>query len=84
MTATLTPSNFSIAHKVTLGADLERSFHSTVGVFYNGYSGGPYSYMIDGDANADGVGFNDIDVRTEELCGHHAGRSRGSGPSSTA
>ena len=24
-------------------------------MFYNGYSGGPYSYMIDGDANADGL-----------------------------
>jgi hypothetical protein len=24
-------------------------------VFYNGYSGGPFSYIIDGDANADGL-----------------------------
>jgi hypothetical protein len=52
---TLTTSNFSAAHKVTLGVILNAPLHTVVGVFYNGYSGGPYSYMIDGDANADGL-----------------------------
>ena len=51
----LTTSNFSVAHKVTLGLVMNAPAHTIVGVFYNGYSGGPYSYMIDGDANADGL-----------------------------
>ena len=42
----LTTSNFSIKHKVTLGLVMNAPAHTTVGVFYNGYSGGPYSYMM--------------------------------------
>ena len=61
---TLTTSSFSAAHKVTLGMVLNAPLHLQVGVFYNGFSGGPYSYMIEGDANADGQGLiglgNDI------------------------
>ena len=51
----LTPSNFSVRHKITAGAVIEAPLHVTLGVFYNGYSGGPFSYIIDGDANADGL-----------------------------
>lgn len=29
-------------------------------MFYNGFSGHPFTYMIAGDANADGIGENDI------------------------
>jgi hypothetical protein len=51
----LTPSNFSVRHKVTLGAVIPAPLHTQLGVFYNGYSGGPFSYIVFGDANADGL-----------------------------
>ncbi|HUR06458.1 MAG TPA: TonB-dependent receptor, partial [Nonomuraea sp.] len=51
----LTPSNFSVRHKITLGVVMQAPLHFQLGVFYNGYSGGPFSYIIDGDANADGL-----------------------------
>jgi hypothetical protein len=50
----VTTSNFSTGHKVTLGMVWNAPLRFVVGVFYNGYSGGPYSYIIEGDANADG------------------------------
>jgi hypothetical protein len=56
----LTTSNFEAVHKITAGgvADLPLGFH--LGVFYNGLSGFPLTYMVEGDANADGIGSNDI------------------------
>jgi hypothetical protein len=50
----LTTSNFSAGNKVTLGMVWNAPLRFVVGVFYNGYSGGPYSYIVEGDANADG------------------------------
>jgi hypothetical protein len=52
---TLRTSNFSVAHKITFGMVAEAPFRVRVGVFYNGYSGRPYTYMLRGDANADGL-----------------------------
>lgn len=57
---TLTTSNFSVAHKITLGVVAEAPLHIRVGLFYNGSSGRPYTYMIHGDANADGLELRDI------------------------
>jgi hypothetical protein len=51
----LTQSTFSVAHKITLGAVVSVPLALRVGLFYNGYSGRPYTYMADGDANADGL-----------------------------
>ena len=51
-------SRFEARHKVTVGA-IASLLHFHLGLFYNGYSGQPYTYMVDGDANADGF-FNDI------------------------
>jgi hypothetical protein len=52
---TLTTSNFSVRHKITLGVVTQAPLHVQMGVFYNGYSGLPFSYIVDGDANADGL-----------------------------
>lgn len=57
----LTTSNFSRSHKVTFGAVVNVPLHIVVGVFYNGYSGKPYTYMIEGDANADGLTMAGLD-----------------------
>ncbi len=44
------------------------------GLFYNGYTGQPYTYLVDGDANADGLSFGNDTVYVPEECrGHHAG-----------
>jgi hypothetical protein len=53
----LTTSDFSAPHKVTLGVIMNAPLQFQVGVFYNGYSGLPYSYVVEGDANADGLEF---------------------------
>ena len=56
----LTTSNFSVAHKVTLGVIADAPLHTRAGLFYNGYSGRPYTYMVHGDANADGLSFVEL------------------------
>jgi hypothetical protein len=56
----LTTSNFSVAHKITLGMVAEAPLHIRMGLFYNGYSGRPYTYMVHGDANADGLTMVDL------------------------
>jgi hypothetical protein len=56
----LTTSNFSVANKITLGLIAEAPLHIRVGAFYNGYSGRPFTYMVRGDANADGLELIDI------------------------
>jgi len=37
-----------------------RGLATTIGLFYNGLSGRPYSYIIDGDVNGDGLADNDL------------------------
>jgi carboxypeptidase family protein/TonB-dependent receptor-like protein len=56
----LTTSNFSVAHKITLGVTANAPWHTGLGLFYNGFSGRPYTYMVHGDANADGLSFVDV------------------------
>ena len=59
----VTTSRFEARHKITIGATTGVPFGFQLGVFYNGYSGQPYTYLVDGDANADGsnsFGGNDI------------------------
>jgi hypothetical protein len=55
----MSASSFESRHKITLGAVADLPLRFRLGVFYNGYSGHPYTYMVDGDANADGLGLND-------------------------
>lgn len=56
----LATSNFEAVHKITLGGVVDLPARFRLGVFYNGFSGHPFTYLIDGDANADGVFGNDI------------------------
>jgi hypothetical protein len=55
----LTASSFESRHKVTIGAVADLPLRFQVGLFYNGYSGYPYTYTVSGDVNADGFGLND-------------------------
>jgi hypothetical protein len=64
----LAPSAWSVPHKLTLVATLNLRAGFRLGLFYTGVSGRPYTYVVEGDANADGfgkpldfaAGFNDI------------------------
>jgi hypothetical protein len=55
----LAASNFEAEHKVTLGGSVDLPQRFRLGVFYNGFSGNPFTYLVFGDANADGMAFND-------------------------
>lgn len=50
----LSTSRFEARHKVTIGGTMTLPLGFRAGVFYNGYSGQPYTYLVLGDANADG------------------------------
>jgi hypothetical protein len=50
----LSTSRFEARHKVTIGGTMNLPLGFRAGVFYNGYSGQPYTYLVLGDANADG------------------------------
>jgi hypothetical protein len=56
----LTTSNFEAVHKITLGGVVDLPARLRLGLFYNGRSGTPFTYLVDGDPNADANGFNDI------------------------
>ena len=56
----LTTSTFSVRHKITLGVIAEAPLRIRAGLFYVGSSGRPYTYMISGDANADGLSLVDL------------------------
>jgi hypothetical protein len=56
----LATSLFEAVHKITLGGVVDLPARFRLGVFYNGVSGYPLTYLIDGDPNADGIGENDI------------------------
>ena len=49
----ITTSRFEARHKITLSAVTSLPLRFQFGVFYNGYSGQPYTYLVSGDANAD-------------------------------
>jgi hypothetical protein len=51
----LTPSSFSVRHKITLGVIADAPLRIRAGLFYVGFSGRPFTYMVHGDANADGA-----------------------------
>ena len=52
----LRPSFFETPHKVSVAATLELPYQVQFSLLYQGASQPPYSYVIDGDANADGIG----------------------------
>ncbi len=61
----LTTSTFSRPHRVVLSGTVNLPADFEFSLIYSGVSGSPYGYVINGDANADGVGgtnreFNDL------------------------
>jgi hypothetical protein len=52
----LRPSFFETPHKVSVAATLELPYRVQLSLLYQGASQPPYTYVIDGDANADGIG----------------------------
>jgi hypothetical protein len=46
---------YSVPHKITLVGALDLPYRFQLSLFYNGFSGAPYTYRITGDANADGL-----------------------------
>ncbi len=61
----LTTSTFSRPHRVVLSGSVNLPGDFDFSLIYSGVSGSPYGYVINGDANADGVGgtnreFNDM------------------------
>ena len=52
----LGPSFFETPHKVSLAATLDLPYRAQLSLLYLGASQPPYTYVIDGDANADGIG----------------------------
>ncbi len=51
----LRTSYFEIPHRIQLGAAVQLPFRAWLSLQYAGASGTPYTYMIVGDANADGI-----------------------------
>lgn len=62
---TLTTSSFSRPHRVVLSGSVNVPGDFEFSLIYSGVSGSPFGYVVNGDANADGVGgtnreFNDM------------------------
>jgi hypothetical protein len=56
----LRTSLFDIPHKITASGTVDLKYGFAASVIYIGQSGGPFSYTVTGDANADGVSGNDL------------------------
>ena len=52
----LRPSYFDIPHRLHLSATVQLPLQSSLTLVYTGASGTPYTYIVVGDANADGIG----------------------------
>jgi hypothetical protein len=52
----LAVSSFDVRYRVLATAVANLPYRFRLGVFYSGSSGAPYTYMVAGDANADGLG----------------------------
>ena len=55
----LRTSSFDRPHKVSISGTVNAPFGARFSLIYNGISGTPFSYVVSGDANADGVFGND-------------------------
>jgi hypothetical protein len=53
---------WSVPHKVTALATLDLPFRTRVAVQYIGASGAPFTYTVQGDANADGIDYSATDA----------------------
>ena len=52
-------SLFDVPHKLTVSGTVALPFNSSVSLFWVGRSGTPYTYIVNGDANGDGISSND-------------------------
>lgn len=52
----LAPSEFDVPHKLRLSGTVEAPWRTSVSFIYEGASGSPFTYVVDGDINADGFG----------------------------
>jgi hypothetical protein len=52
----LARSVYDVPHKVRLSGSVELPFGTEVSLIYEGSSGSPFTYVVDGDINADGFG----------------------------
>jgi len=52
----LARSVYDVPHKVRLSGTLEAPWRTSVSFIYEGASGSPFTYVVDGDINADGFG----------------------------
>ncbi len=65
----LASSAWSIPHRVTLLLTADLPLHFRLTLFYQGASGSPFTYRVEGDANADGYGNDAIYVPTDAASG---------------
>ena len=56
----LRTSFFHVPHKVTVSGTVNLPYRTALSLIYIGRSGDPYSWIVNGDANADGVNGNDL------------------------
>jgi TonB dependent receptor len=56
----LRTSSYSVPHKITVVGAVDLPLRARFSLFYIGYSGQPYTYVIQGDADAERYGHNDI------------------------
>jgi hypothetical protein len=56
----LRTSLFDVPHKVAISGTVGLPYNVKLSVIYNGFSGSPYSYVVNGDINGDGVSGNDM------------------------
>jgi outer membrane receptor protein involved in Fe transport len=56
----LRTSFFDVPHKVTVSGTVNLPLRSTFSLIYLGRSGDPYAWIVNGDANADGINGNDL------------------------
>jgi hypothetical protein len=56
----LRPSAFDRTHRVTITATGQLPYGFNAGLIYTGQSGLPYTWIVNGDVNADGISGNDL------------------------
>jgi len=49
-------SSFDVPHRVSASVSVNLPYHAQLSLLYSGASGTPFTYVVNGDANADGIG----------------------------